>query len=86
MKIAVICVTFNRKELLKKLLSEYENQSECISEIIIINNNSNDGTKEYLNEKYSQNTKFNIINLAENLGGSGGFYTGIGSPGSKSKL
>lgn len=77
MKIAVICVTFNRKELLKKLLSEYENQSECISEIIIINNNSNDGTKEYLNEKYSQNTKFNIINLAENLGGSGGFYTGI---------
>lgn len=74
-KVAAIVVTYNRLELLKEnieALLELENQ---LSNIVIINNNSNDGTEEYLNSL--SNSLFVIKNSKVNLGGAGGFNYGV---------
>lgn len=75
MKICVVLVTYNRLDLLKLALNGLLNQTYEVKKILVINNNSTDGTKEYL-EKIN-NEKIEIINLNQNTGGAGGFYTGI---------
>lgn len=80
----IVIVTFNRLEKLKKTLRCYEAQSESFRNLIVVDNCSTDGTKDFLklwSNNYSINTeikKFNpiIISNKENLGGSGGFYIG----------
>ena len=75
--IKVIVVTYNRLELLKENIKSLLNQTFSISEIIIINNNSTDGTKEYLDNLKNSNNLLKIINLDKNIGGAGGFSEGI---------
>lgn len=76
--LAVILVTYNRLEKLKKCLSLYEQQSVSFSTLIVINNNSTDGTTQFLNNWKDLSHDFDVIikNLDENVGGSGGFYEG----------
>lgn len=78
-KIGVVIVTYNRLEKLKKALEAYENQKMKPSVIIVVDNNSTDGTKDYL--KNWQNESFmcrkNVIFLDNNIGGSGGFSVGV---------
>lgn len=79
MKIGVVIVTYNRLEKLKIALESYEKQKVKPKYILVVNNNSNDGTKEYLEqwkEKNNDIEKF-ILNLDKNTGGSGGFYEGL---------
>ena len=71
-KIAVALVTYNRLDLLKECLASLRKQTYKPDKIIIINNDSTDGTTNWLNEQ----TDLEVIHQA-NLGGSGGFYTGI---------
>ena len=47
MKICVVIVTFNKLECLKKALISYEEQSKLPQCVIVVNNNSTDGTKDY---------------------------------------
>lgn len=76
MKLGVLTVTFNRLRDLKKLLSIYDGDA-AIDQLVIVNNNSNDGTKEYL-DTISLNIKaVKIFHLEENTGGSGGFHYGL---------
>jgi len=70
--IAAVVVTFNRFELLKKCVQSLKNQTRRIDEILVINNNSTDGTLEWLN---SQNAL--TVITQENSGSAGGQYTGI---------
>lgn len=79
MKIAVVLVTFNRIDCLKKALKLYETQTLLPSYIIVVNNCSSDGTKEYLiSWKSNENgIKKLVVNLDKNIGGAGGFGTGI---------
>ncbi|MGV3344205.1 glycosyltransferase [Enterobacteriaceae bacterium LUAb1] len=72
--IAVI-VTYNRKELLKKVISAVSHQSHPLKKIIIVDNNSNDGTLEYIAEFLSESITYE--NTGGNLGGAGGFYFGF---------
>lgn len=72
MKIAAIVVTYNRLELLKLSIDALKNQEEQADEIIVINNNSTDGTTEWL----TQQTGITVV-WQENTGGAGGFYTGL---------
>ncbi|HCD7968036.1 TPA: glycosyltransferase family 2 protein [Citrobacter amalonaticus] len=74
-KIVVIVVTFNRKELLKKVLNSLFNQSLKIDRIIVVDNNSNDGTEEMVCSLNSDQIQYH--NTGRNLGGSGGFYEGF---------
>lgn len=75
MKVCVILVTYNRLDLLKMALDKLFNQTYKIEKILVINNDSTDGTRDYL-EKI-KNYRIEVINLNENIGGAGGFYTGI---------
>lgn len=78
-KIAAVIVTYNRIDLLKKVLKSFDEQSRHPDYIIIVNNASIDGTKEYLenweNEDVEGQIKF-VLHTKSNLGGSGGFYLG----------
>lgn len=77
-KIAAVVVTYNRLNKLKKALLSYENQLHKPDYMIIVDNASNDGTPEWLNEWQSKTHGFivDIIRAEKNLGGSGGFYLG----------
>lgn len=79
MDIGVVIVTYNRRNDLEKALLAYENQIKQPKYIIVVNNNSMDGTKEFLEEweKEESSIEKYIINLSKNLGGSGGFYSGL---------
>lgn len=79
MKIGVVIVTHNRLEKLKKCLTSYDAQSYSPEFIVVINNASTDGTREYL-DSWKQETatvKRVVVHSSSNLGGSGGFCAGI---------
>lgn len=71
MKIIAVVVTFNRLDLLKRNIDCLRN-NKPITQIVVINNGSTDGTAQWL----SQQNDLTVI-TQENVGGSGGFYTGI---------
>lgn len=79
MEIGVLLVTYNRLEKLKIALERYENQTVLPKYILVVNNSSTDGTKEFLNSWKNKKctTEKYVINTNENIGGSGGFYTGF---------
>lgn len=69
-KIIACVVTYNRLDLLKQVIDGLRKQTKKIDEIVVINNNSTDGTAEWLE---NQNDIKTITQ--ENLGSSGGQYT-----------
>ncbi|MCM1466816.1 MAG: glycosyltransferase [Alistipes sp.] len=77
--ICAVIVTYNRLEKLKKALAAYDKLSKLPDCMIIVDNGSTDGTKEYL-RSWQQDRSFfekKVISLNKNTGGSGGFYEGI---------
>ena len=75
-KVMAIVVTYNRKELLKECIQALLNQEYKNCDILIIDNASTDGSKEYINEELN-NDKVHYVNTGETLGGAGGFNYGI---------
>lgn len=75
MKNAVAVVTHNRIELLKECLGCINSQEIPFSRVIVVNNSSTDGTKEYLDGISDE--RYRIIHSKENLGGAGGFYVAL---------
>jgi GT2 family glycosyltransferase len=71
MNICTVVVTYNRLELLKGAIEALRGQSLC-TDILIVNNGSTDGTKEFLDNQ----TDITVIHQS-NVGGAGGFYTGL---------
>lgn len=70
-KTCAVVVTYNRIELLKHCLEKIKLQTfNC--DILVIDNNSNDGTHEYLVSK-----KIPFYKTEVNIGGAGGFNLGI---------
>ena len=78
MKIAAVIVTYNRLALLKEVINAFEKQKRVPDYLIVVNNASTDGTKEYLIEWSKKKDKVQkiIISTLQNIGGSGGFYLG----------
>ena len=72
MKALAIIVTFNRLDDLRKCIASLRGQTLDEFDIMVVNNGSSDGTKDYLD-----NEKKLIVIHQENLGGAGGFYTGM---------
>ena len=70
--IAAVVVTYNRLELLKRVITALKSQTIPVDKIIVINNGATDGTKEWLDSQDSL-----IAIHQENVGGAGGFYRGI---------
>ncbi len=71
-KIVATVVTYNRLSLLKVCINALRSQTYPVSQILVINNGSTDGTEEWLK---SQNDIEFITQ--ENTGGAGGFSTAI---------
>jgi len=78
-KLAAVVVTYNRLEKLKTTLSYYEKQTASCDHLVIVNNCSTDGTEEYLSEweKKEASFKKHVIKTPSNIGGAGGFHTGM---------
>ncbi len=70
---AIIIVTYNRIELLKVCLQHVRMQTNPFDRIIVIDNCSTDGTKEYLDNE----SGIDLYRMNENVGGAGGFSFGI---------
>ena len=77
MKIAAIVVTYNRKELLAECMEAIIGQSYAVDEMILVDNASTDGTYEYIMERKLIRDNVIYKRMETNLGGAGGFYTGI---------
>lgn len=68
----VLIVTYNRLSDLKTCVAAVRSQSCRDFDILVVNNGSTDGTQEWLSEQ------MDVITInQENLGGAGGFYTGM---------
>lgn len=68
-KISIVIITYNRKKDLKKAISSIINQKFDNYEIIIIDNNSNDGTKKIVNNfKKKTDKRIKYFKLKKNFG------------------
>lgn len=84
-KIIAVVVTYNRIALLKECVQALLHQKDCIDtqlDILLVDNASNDGTKEWIEEQITHITSHDTtpiyaLHLTENTGGAGGFYHGM---------
>jgi GT2 family glycosyltransferase len=75
--IAAIIVTHNRRTLLATCVRALMSQTHP-SDIIVVDNASNDSTEAYLLEKgFIDDDRVHYLHLNQNLGGAGGFYRGL---------
>lgn len=72
-KIGIVIVTYNRLSCLKECIEKVFSQKRKYDCVIIIDNKSTDGTAEYLDSVNG----IIVRHMAKNLGGAGGFYTGV---------
>ena len=75
-QIAIIVVTYNRKELLKKCLGALLKQTVGMADIIVIDNASTDETRKYIDTE-CEDERVRYIRLKKNIGGAGGFNVGL---------
>lgn len=75
----VVIVTYNRLNLLKECLECVERQTALVTGIVVVNNASTDGTKEYLDSEKKNLKQYYIIHEQINCGGAGGFSLGVES-------
>lgn len=71
-KVLALVVTYNRLSDLKICVTAIQQQTYQGFDILIVNNGSHDGTKEWLSGQ-----KGMVVINQNNLGGAGGFYTGM---------
>lgn len=71
-KVLNVIVTHNRLNDVKICIENVKNQTYKNLDILVVNNGSSDGTKEFLAEQ----TDIKVINQ-DNLGGAGGFFAGM---------
>ena len=71
-KVGIVVVTYNRLTLLKEVIESLRGQTYRDFQIVVINNGSTDDTESWLKEQRD----VKAITQA-NLGGAGGFYTGM---------
>lgn len=77
MERAAVVVTYNRIECLKRNLECLRQQTLALDKIYVVDNASTDGTRDYLYALSEKWSALYVVSLIENIGGSGGFYTGI---------
>jgi GT2 family glycosyltransferase len=76
-KYSVVIVTYNQKKALKRALDSILKQTIKPSEFIIIDNNSQDGTADFLLEYKRKYTNFKVFHSEENLGTCRGINLGV---------
>lgn len=74
-KVIAVVVTFNRVNLLRKVLDSLLLQTHKVDKILIIDNNSSDETRDMVLSRNQDSVIYH--NTGANLGGAGGFYQGF---------
>ena len=67
MKVSVVIPNYNGEKFLKNLFDSLNADSECIGEVIIVDNASSDKSKEYI-DRYKFNFDSHLIENSKNLG------------------
>jgi rhamnopyranosyl-N-acetylglucosaminyl-diphospho-decaprenol beta-1,3/1,4-galactofuranosyltransferase len=77
-RIVAVVVTFNRRDLLERLLDVLRNTTE-LAEIVVVDNASTDGTAAWVGSTSSttDGVPVHLVALETNTGGAGGFHTGM---------
>lgn len=73
--VAVVIVTFNRADLLDRMLDGLAAQTHRPDAVIVIDNCSTDHTREVLDAR--ADLPLHVTTTASNLGGAGGFHIGM---------
>lgn len=72
--VCAVVVTFNRKNLLRELLTAFPRQTRPPDCILVVDNRSSDGTAEMVRNEFPD-TKILVLDV--NSGGAGGFRAGM---------
>jgi GT2 family glycosyltransferase len=76
--VAAVVVTRNRPALLKRCFDALDSQTYPISQLVVIDNASDQPTRDLLAlEVGRRDSSFHSIRLEENTGGAGGFHAGM---------
>lgn len=67
-KIPIIMVTYNRREFTRKVLDFIAKRTRYPYEVIVVDNNSTDGTREMLLEEKARGRIKMIVNMGSNMG------------------
>jgi GT2 family glycosyltransferase len=73
--VAIVVVTYNRADLLEKMLAGLERLDPAPEAVIVVDNASTDRTPEVLAAATVPGLQ--VVRSEENLGGSGGFHLGV---------
>lgn len=71
-RIVAVVVTYNRRDLLNRLVKELRQEAR-LAEIIVVDNASTDGSADDMRDLDG----VHLVELATNTGGAGGFHTGM---------
>jgi rhamnopyranosyl-N-acetylglucosaminyl-diphospho-decaprenol beta-1,3/1,4-galactofuranosyltransferase len=74
MDVCAVVVTHNRRAMLVECLAALAEQTRLPDRILVVDNASTDGTAELLRAEYPN---VELLSLATNAGGAGGFYEGL---------
>jgi glycosyltransferase involved in cell wall biosynthesis len=76
--VVAVVVTHNRKELLLQCLEALAEQSHPVSEVVLVDNASSDGTLEHVERsRLAQRIPIRVVRLRRNGGGAEGFHYGV---------
>ncbi|MGN6577511.1 MAG: glycosyltransferase, partial [Nocardioides sp.] len=73
-RVVAVVVTWNRRDLLEESLAALAAQTHRLTEVVVVDNASTDGTTDLLAERYGH---LDVLHLSENTGGAGGFAVGV---------
>ena len=76
-KIGCVIVTYNRLQLLREVVAAVLSQTRQPDFVVIVDNNSSDGTQAWLLDLASYYRHVRLMFLDRNYGGAGGFHYGI---------
>ncbi len=75
--VAVLIVTYNRIALLRECVDAVLGQTHAASALYIVDNQSDDGTADFLADLSADHSRLHVITSEKNLGGAGGFELGV---------
>ncbi|QZY30006.1 glycosyltransferase family 2 protein [Nocardioides coralli] len=75
--VAVVVVTFNRADLLARMLDGLAAQTRSPDAVYVVDNASSDHTREVLERHHGAGLPLHVTHCPDNLGGAGGFHLGL---------
>lgn len=76
-RVIAVMVTYNRKKMLEQAIESIKLQTRPVDELILVDNDSDDGTQEYADQTFKSDPHISYYRLPANTGGAGGFNYGI---------